>query len=108
MIPGASRTMRCMKSSAVTAALEAHPLVTIERGEVAGLPPEEWSSVIVATGPLTSDRLALAIAARLGVRDYVIKPFREEELLAKVGRIIPLIPREESATSAAAKPSKPI
>jgi methylenetetrahydrofolate--tRNA-(uracil-5-)-methyltransferase len=41
-------------SDAVTAALQAHPLVTIERGEIAGLPPEEWSSVIVATGPLTS------------------------------------------------------
>ena len=35
----------------------------------------------------------LAAVARLGVRDYVIKPFREEELLAKAGRIIPLIPR---------------
>src|SRR5687768_4040035 len=32
-------------SAAVTAALEVHPLVTVERGEVAGLPPEEWSSV---------------------------------------------------------------
>ena len=29
-------------SEAVTAALEAHPLVTIARGEVGGLPPEEW------------------------------------------------------------------
>src|SRR5918997_3315728 len=36
-------------SAAVTAALEAHPLVTIERAEVAGLPPEDWSSAIVAT-----------------------------------------------------------
>ena len=31
--------------------------------------------------------------ARLGVRDYVTKPFREAELLAKAGRIIPLVPR---------------
>ncbi|MGE5565346.1 MAG: methylenetetrahydrofolate--tRNA-(uracil(54)-C(5))-methyltransferase (FADH(2)-oxidizing) TrmFO [Parcubacteria group bacterium] len=48
-------------SAAVTARLEAHPLVTIERGEVAGLPPAEWDSVIVATGPLTSPALAQAI-----------------------------------------------
>ena len=38
---------------------------------------------------------SLAIVARLGVRDYVTKPFREEELLAKAGRIIPLIPRAD-------------
>ena len=33
------------------------------RGEVAGLPPAEWTSVIVATGPLTSPALAEAIRA---------------------------------------------
>ncbi len=56
-------------SAAVTAALEAHPLVTIERGEVAGLPPEDWSSVIVATGPLTSPALAQAIQGLTGERE---------------------------------------
>ncbi|HJP22443.1 MAG TPA: methylenetetrahydrofolate--tRNA-(uracil(54)-C(5))-methyltransferase (FADH(2)-oxidizing) TrmFO [Alphaproteobacteria bacterium] len=49
-------------SAAVEAALQAEPLVEIERREVAGLPPEDWSSVIVASGPLTSDALAAAIA----------------------------------------------
>ncbi len=48
-------------SEAVTARLEAHPLVTIAREEVAGLPPAEWDSVVVATGPLTSPALADAI-----------------------------------------------
>ncbi|WP_309388337.1 methylenetetrahydrofolate--tRNA-(uracil(54)-C(5))-methyltransferase (FADH(2)-oxidizing) TrmFO [Chelatococcus sambhunathii] len=48
-------------SQAVTAALEAHPLVTIAREEVAGLPPADWDSVIVATGPLTSPALAQAV-----------------------------------------------
>ena len=37
----------------------------------------------------------LATVARLGVRDYVTKPFREEELLAKASRIISLIPRAD-------------
>jgi methylenetetrahydrofolate--tRNA-(uracil-5-)-methyltransferase len=48
-------------SQAVTERLEAHPLVTIAREEVAGLPPGEWDSVVVATGPLTSPALAQAI-----------------------------------------------
>jgi methylenetetrahydrofolate--tRNA-(uracil-5-)-methyltransferase len=49
-------------SGRVQEALEAEPLVTIDRSEVAGLPPAAWDSVIVATGPLTS--LALAEAVR--------------------------------------------
>ena len=48
-------------SDGVEAGLRAHPLVTIERGEVAGLPPACWDSVVVATGPLTSPALADAI-----------------------------------------------
>ncbi len=48
-------------SAEVTARLEAHPLVTIVREEIAGLPPAEWDSVVVATGPLTSPALADAI-----------------------------------------------
>src|SRR6476646_5834627 len=51
-------------SAAVTAALESHPLVTLERGEV--IPLDEWDSVIVATGPLTSPDLASAIAGLTG------------------------------------------
>ena len=48
-------------AAAVQSALEAEALVTIERGEVAGLPPAAWDSVILATGPLTSPALADAI-----------------------------------------------
>ena len=48
-------------SAEVTRRLQAHPLVTIVREEIAGLPPEDWDSVIVATGPLTSPALADAV-----------------------------------------------
>jgi len=53
-------------AQAVTARLEAHPLVTISRKEVAGLPPADWDSVIVATGPLTSPALSAAILELTG------------------------------------------
>ena len=49
-------------AAAVTARIEAHPLITVERGEVTAIP----SPGIVATGPLTSDTLAAALRARLG------------------------------------------
>ena len=49
---------------AVTSRLRAHPLVTVEGGEVTELPREgRW---IVATGPLTSGALAEAIRAETG------------------------------------------
>jgi methylenetetrahydrofolate--tRNA-(uracil-5-)-methyltransferase len=48
-------------SDAVTQALSAHPRIEIRREEVAGLPPEEWGSTIIATGPLTSQALADAV-----------------------------------------------
>ena len=49
-------------SAAVTQAIADEPLITVRREVVDGLPPEDWSSVIVATGPLTSPGLAQAIA----------------------------------------------
>ncbi|MEM7526295.1 MAG: methylenetetrahydrofolate--tRNA-(uracil(54)-C(5))-methyltransferase (FADH(2)-oxidizing) TrmFO [Pseudomonadota bacterium] len=63
---GALAVDREVFSAEVSRRIEAHPLITIERGEVAGLPPTDWSSVIVATGPLTSPNLAEAIRAVTG------------------------------------------
>jgi methylenetetrahydrofolate--tRNA-(uracil-5-)-methyltransferase len=60
---GALAVDRDAFSAEVTARLEAHPLVTIERGEIDSLPPAEWASVIIATGPLTSPALSGAIAS---------------------------------------------
>ncbi|MBX9774720.1 MAG: methylenetetrahydrofolate--tRNA-(uracil(54)-C(5))-methyltransferase (FADH(2)-oxidizing) TrmFO [Xanthobacteraceae bacterium] len=53
-------------SAAITTALASHPLVTIAREEIAGLPPADWDNVIIATGPLTSPALAEAIRQRTG------------------------------------------
>ena len=63
---GALAVDRVAFSERVTAQLETEPLVTVARGEVAGLPPEDWDSVIVATGPLTSPALAEAVGRLSG------------------------------------------
>ena len=70
-------------SRAVTEALEQEPLVTIERGEVVGIPPKDWDSVIIATGPLTSPRLSKAILDLTG-----------EDALAFFDAIAPIIYRD--------------
>ncbi|MBB3772864.1 methylenetetrahydrofolate--tRNA-(uracil-5-)-methyltransferase [Angulomicrobium tetraedrale] len=61
---GALAVDRDAFAAAVTAAIESHPAITVERGEIDGLPPDAWDSVIIATGPLTSPALAEAIRAR--------------------------------------------
>jgi len=53
-------------SNSVTAALNSHPLITLQREEVVGLPPEAWGRVIIATGPLTSPSLAEAVRGVAG------------------------------------------
>ena len=63
---GALAVDRDAFSADVTATLAAHPLVSLDRAEIAGLPPPEWDSVIVATGPLTSPPLADAILKLTG------------------------------------------
>lgn len=52
---------RDLFSEYVQTKLLAHPLFTLERGEVNTIPPEEWGNVIIATGPLTSEKLANAV-----------------------------------------------
>src|SRR5512139_3830604 len=69
-------------SAAVSAALEAEPLISLERGEVA-VPPADWDSVIIATGPLTSPDLAAAVAQKTG-----------ETQLAFFDAIAPIVHRE--------------
>lgn len=58
---GAMAVDRDVFSQGVTQRLQSHPLFTLERGEVAGLPPTEWGRSIVATGPLTSPALSAAV-----------------------------------------------
>jgi methylenetetrahydrofolate--tRNA-(uracil-5-)-methyltransferase len=53
-------------SAAVTAALESHPRVTIAREEITSLPPADWGSTIIATGPLTSASLGASIGQATG------------------------------------------
>ena len=70
-------------SAAVTRALNEHPLIEIARGEITGLPPADWSNVIVATGPLTSAPLADAIRA-----------LTDENALAFFDAIAPIVHRD--------------
>jgi methylenetetrahydrofolate--tRNA-(uracil-5-)-methyltransferase len=53
---------RDLFSKAVHERVSGHPRVTVVRGEVGDIP----SPSVIATGPLTSDRLAGALAQRLG------------------------------------------
>ncbi len=64
-VPGGSALTvdRDLFSAAVSARVHAHPRITVVREEISELP----SPGIVATGPLTSDALAAAIRARLGI-----------------------------------------
>jgi methylenetetrahydrofolate--tRNA-(uracil-5-)-methyltransferase len=80
---GALAVDRIGFSEAVTAALRAHPLIQVEPGEVAALPPPEWGLTIIATGPLTSPALAAAIAEKTG-----------EDRLAFFDAIAPIVHRD--------------
>jgi len=79
---GALAVDRDAFSAAVSAALAANPLVTLKRGEIA-LPPDDWDSVIIATGPLTSPDLAASIRHLTG-----------EDALAFFDAIAPIVHRD--------------
>src|SRR6478609_7117320 len=80
---GAMEFDRDVFSERVTKILHEHPLITFDRGEIAGLPPEDWDSVIIATGPLTSPALADALRALTG-----------EDALAFFDAIAPIVHRD--------------
>src|ERR1700730_6492306 len=77
-------------SAAVTKALGDHPLIEIDRAEIAGLPPADWGNVIVATGPLTSAPLADAI-----------RQLTDENALAFFDAIAPIVYKESIDMSVA-------
>tara|TARA_Y100001936_G_scaffold254109_1_gene325036 strand:- start:39907 stop:41241 length:1335 start_codon:yes stop_codon:yes gene_type:complete len=80
---GALAVDRDAFSEYVHQTLDQHPLITIVREEIAGLPPKEWGSTIIATGPLTSPALAESIQKLTG-----------EESLAFFDAIAPIVHRE--------------
>jgi methylenetetrahydrofolate--tRNA-(uracil-5-)-methyltransferase len=69
-------------AAAITAALEAEPLIDIRREEIAA-PPPDWDNVILSTGPLTSPALADAVRALTG-----------EDALAFFDAIAPIVHRD--------------
>src|SRR3984885_10742469 len=69
-------------SAAITGALEREPLVEIRREEVVA-PADDWDSVIVATGPLTSEPLAETVGKLSG-----------QAALAFFDAIAPIVHRE--------------
>jgi methylenetetrahydrofolate--tRNA-(uracil-5-)-methyltransferase len=77
-------------SAEVTAMLASHPRIKIEHGEIAGLPPESWRTVVIATGPLTSPALSEAINALTG-----------EGALAFFDAIAPIVMRDSIDMDAA-------
>ena len=53
-------------AQAVTDAVTQHPRICLSREEVLEVPGREWSPVIIATGPLTSDSLSQSIQRMVG------------------------------------------
>jgi methylenetetrahydrofolate--tRNA-(uracil-5-)-methyltransferase len=77
---GALAVDRDAYSNDITKTMEDHSLITIQRGEISGLPPQDWDTVIIATGPLTSPALSSAI-----------KDITDEDSLAFFDAIAPIV-----------------
>jgi methylenetetrahydrofolate--tRNA-(uracil-5-)-methyltransferase len=92
-VPGGSALTvdRDVFSAGVHERVASHPRIRIERGEMAHIP----SPGVIATGPLTSDALAQAIRARLGV-----------ESLAFYDAIAPIVSGDSIDTSVAFRASR--
>jgi methylenetetrahydrofolate--tRNA-(uracil-5-)-methyltransferase len=69
-------------AAGITAALEAEPLIEIDRTEITAV-PADWDSAIIATGPLTSPALAEGIRALTG-----------EDALSFFDAIAPIVHRD--------------
>lgn len=80
---GALAVDRDVFSGEVQKAIAAEPLIELRREEIAGLPPGDWDSVVIATGPLTSPALAEAIRNLSG-----------EQSLAFFDAIAPIVHRD--------------
>ena len=80
---GALAVDRVPFSATVTRIVESHPNISLAREEIAGLPPNDWRSTIIATGPLTSSALAESIRGLTG-----------EESLSFFDAIAPIVHHE--------------
>src|SRR6266436_4626989 len=77
-------------STAISNEIAAQPLIEVRREEVGGTLPADWTSVIIATGPLTSPALADTITRLTG-----------QDALAFFDAIAPIVHRDTIDMSAA-------
>jgi len=92
---GALAVDRDAFSRQVSERIERNPRITLVREELDGLPPADWDSVILATGPLTSPTLSAAIGALTG-----------EDSLSFFDAIAPIVHAESIDMAAAWRQSR--